>query len=245
MSKSHLRLVLAVILATVLLASASAAMHTWAWDDRVVHNSSTTVIRIEPVSTSVEQGATFTVTVSVQEAQDLGAFQFDLGFDPSIVQVDDVALGSFLGSTGRYTATIGPQIDNEAGLVRYSVFSYGSQPGPDGDGALAVITMTAQALGTTALDLNNLYLSDTAGNAQTTTVEDGTATVVLWTQTPTPTPTDTPTSTPTPTITPTPRPVGGYGELPSALELLGPWIMLMALAAVGAIGAALLRRRMA
>ena len=41
------------------------------------------------------------------------------------------------------------------------------------------------------------------------------------------------------------RPVGGYGELPSALELLGPWIMLAALVAVGAIGAVLLRRRIA
>jgi len=41
------------------------------------------------------------------------------------------------------------------------------------------------------------------------------------------------------------RPVGGYVVLVNKLELLGPWIILAALAAVGAIGAALLRRRMA
>ena len=41
------------------------------------------------------------------------------------------------------------------------------------------------------------------------------------------------------------RPVGGYVVPVSALELLGSWIMLAALAAVGAIGVVLLRRRMA
>jgi hypothetical protein len=110
MNKVHLRLVLAVILTMVLLALASAAVHTWAWDDRAVQNSSATVVRIEPASTSVEQGATFTVTVSIQGAQALGAFQFNLEFDPGIVQVDDVALGPFLGSMGRSTDTIEPQI---------------------------------------------------------------------------------------------------------------------------------------
>ena len=41
------------------------------------------------------------------------------------------------------------------------------------------------------------------------------------------------------------KPVGGYVAPVNKLELLGSWIMLAALAAVGAIGAALLRRRMA
>jgi len=39
------------------------------------------------------------------------------------------------------------------------------------------------------------------------------------------------------------RPVGGYVVLVDKLELLGPWIILVVLAAVGAIGATLLRRR--
>ncbi len=39
------------------------------------------------------------------------------------------------------------------------------------------------------------------------------------------------------------RPVGGYVVLVNKLELLGPWIILVVLAAVGAIGATLLRRR--
>ncbi len=204
MSKPHFHLVLTVILAIVLLSLASAAVRTWAWDAHAVQNDSTTVVRIEPASTNIGQDVTFTVTVSIQGAQDLGAFQFNLGFDPSIVLVNGVELSALLGSTGRNTTTIGPEIDNETGLARYGAFSYGSQPGPGGDGTLAVVTMTAQALGTTVLDLNNVRLSDTGGNAQTASVEDGAVTVVFWTQTPTIT--NTPTNTPTPTTTPTDTP---------------------------------------
>ena len=65
------------------------------------------------------------------------------------------------------------------------------------------------------------------------------------TATKTPTATVIATLTSTPTATTVPQPVGGYAELPSMLELLGPRIMLVVLAAVGVIGAVLLRRRMA
>ena len=53
------------------------------------------------------------------------------------------------------------------------------------------------------------------------------------------------TITPTPTATPPPRPVGGYVVPVSTLELLVTWLGLVALVAVGAIGAALLRRYVA
>jgi len=192
-----------LIPAIVLLAWGGVAVRTWAEYGRVVQNGSTPVVSVEPASTGIGQGAAFTVTVRIQDAQDLGAFQFNLGFDPAIVQVDGVALSPFLGSTGRNTATVGPEIDNGTGLLRYGAFSYGSQPGPDGDGALAIITMTAQALGTTILDLDNVHLSDAAGNAQTATLEDGTVTVVTQPATPTPTATGTPTVTPTDTVTAT------------------------------------------
>lgn len=183
MSRSHLRLVLPLMLAMALLALMGAAVRAGVWDDARIQNGNGLVVHIEPASTNVEQSAAFTVTVGIQDAQDLGAFQFNLGFDPAIVQVNGLALSPFLGSTGRNTAALGPEIDNEAGLVRYGAFSYGSQPGPGGDGTLVTITLTAQALGTTVLDLDRVRLSDTAATAQTATVQDGTATVVSCTET--------------------------------------------------------------
>ncbi len=61
-----------------------------------------------------------------------------------------------------------------------------------------------------------------------------------------------PTSTPSPTVTPTPtptvlvgRPVGGYAERLSALELLAPWVTLMTGIAAAGIGAVWVRQRIA
>jgi len=181
MRRAHLRLVFLFILAVVLPVLAGAAVHTAAGYDPEAGSASTAVVRVEPANRNVGQGAVFTVAVSIQGAQDLGAFQFDLGFDPAIVQVNGAALAPFLGSTGRNTAIVGPNIDNGSGLVRFGAFSYGSQPGPVGDGDLAMITMTAPASGNTLLDLRNVHLSDTTANAQVATVEDGTVTATLLT----------------------------------------------------------------
>jgi len=181
MNRSHRRLVFLFILAVVIPVLAGEAMHTAAGYEPATGNSSTATVRVEPANRNVGQGAVFTVAVSIQGAQDLGAFQFDLGFDPAIVQVNGAALAPFLGSTGRNTATVGPNIDNGSGLVRFGAFSYGSQPGPVGDGDLAMITMTAPASGSTVLDLRNVHLSDTTANAQAATVEDGMVTATLLT----------------------------------------------------------------
>ena len=78
MSRFHLRLVLLFTLAIALLAWGYVTVRTWAWDDPEEQNGSNTVVRIEPASTSIGQSAAFTVTVSIQGAQDLGAFQFNL-----------------------------------------------------------------------------------------------------------------------------------------------------------------------
>ena len=53
------------------------------------------IVRIEPVQSTVAIGEEFTVSVMVDDANDAGAFQFWLFYDPAIVTVDDVTLGDF------------------------------------------------------------------------------------------------------------------------------------------------------
>ena len=65
----------------------------------------------------------------IEEARDLGGFQFDLVYDPAIVQVKEVDLGGFLGSTGRGTVPVGPEIDNQLGTVSFGAASFGEQEG--------------------------------------------------------------------------------------------------------------------
>jgi general secretion pathway protein D len=158
-------------------------------------------VRIDPAQSVVDVGETFTVTVMIDDANDLGAFQFDMLYITTTVTVDSVSLGDFLGSTGRTVIPVGPIIDNQAGRVAFGAATIGSASGPNGTGALAHITLTAQGVGNSPLDLERVQVLDTEASQQIPIVEDG---VVVAGGAPTPTFTPTPTTTPTGTATPTP-----------------------------------------
>jgi hypothetical protein len=91
---------------------------------------------------------------------DLAAFQFDVLYDPAVVYVSDVTLGWFLGSGGRNTAALGPQIDNVNGRATFGGISYNTAPGAEGSGTLATLTFTPQTTGTTDLTLTGVQLRD-------------------------------------------------------------------------------------
>jgi len=183
-------------------------------------------VRLEPVNSVVGLNETFAVQVMIEEANDLVAFQFELAYDSSILQVKEAALGDFLGSTGRSLVPIGPEVDNEEGKATFGAISLGSGPGPSGTGVLATITFIAQGEGSTVLGLVKVQVLDTAANVQLITVEGGQV-VVRGAATPTPvaratlTPTSTPevvaTSTPAATALPSPTPsvTGPAAETPT------------------------------
>lgn len=149
-------------------------------------------IRLDPSSQTVDLGEQFTVVVMIDECSDLGGFQFDLLYIPTIVTVDGVTLGAFLGSTGRSVSLLGPQIDNEAGKVVFGGWSLGETPGPNGTGELAIISLTAQGEGESPLNLQRVMAMDSDGHSQAVTGEDG---LVVVEAAPTPTSTVTPTPT--------------------------------------------------
>jgi len=119
-----------------------------------------------------------TVDVRVEDITDLGGFEFQLDYDPAIVYVDDVTLGSFLGSGGKNTAALGPTIDNGSGSVTFGGFSYGSGTGADGTGTLATITFSPQVTGTTALTLSNVQMRDSLNYEIPADPQDGEIEVV-------------------------------------------------------------------
>ena len=170
-------------------------------------------VRVEPAQSTVAVGESFTVSVMIDEASDLGGFEFDLLYIPTIVTVDDVTLGDFPGSTGRTVIPIGPITDNEAGKTSFGATTAGIGPGPSGTGDLAIISLTAQGRGESPLDLQNVLVVDTFVNPQVATDEDGSV-VVESGPTPTATPIETPTVTPT--ATPTFTPVAGRWVIETA-----------------------------
>lgn len=178
-------------------------------------------VRIEPAEAVVGPGDTFIVEVVIKEARDLGGFQFDLVYDPAIVQVKEVDLGGFLGSTGRSVVPVGPKVEDEAGRMPFGAISFGSGPGPSGMGTLAAITLKARGEGSTVLDLRDVQVLDTGGSPQPVTAQGGQV-VVRGAEAPTPvataTPTPAATATPAPAATATPGPT----NTPEAADTPGP-----------------------
>jgi hypothetical protein len=129
-------------------------------------------VTISPSTKVAHRGVPFTIAVGIDVAHNLGGFLFDLVYDPSSLQVGDVSLGPFLGSTGRAVFSTGLAIDNVTGRTRYGASSGGTQPGPDGAGTLALVTMMAQVTGTTSLALEQVQLWDTSGSTQTAQVAE-------------------------------------------------------------------------
>jgi len=174
----HLRFFLIATLALALTAShlpfapldRSTALAPVEAQDATLQN---TTVRVDPVVSVVRPGETFTVSVVIDEATDLGAFEFTLLFTPTTVTVDNVTMGDFLGSTGRTVIPVGPLIDNQAGTASFGVASASSAPGASGTGVLAIVTLTPQDSGQSPLDLHDVMVLDTHAQPQTTTVEDG------------------------------------------------------------------------
>lgn len=124
-------------------------------------------VRVDPPTSTVQSGDDFTVTVMIDDAENLGGFEFTMVYTPTVVHVDDVGLGDFLESTGRTAITVGPVIDNVSGGVDFGGAAFGMMPGPDGTGSLATITLTAVYSGHSGLVLDSVQVGDINGITQT------------------------------------------------------------------------------
>ena len=144
------------------------------WGEKGAATRQGPTMRIDPAESVARAGQTFTVSVMIEEANDLGGFEFTLLFVTTMVTVDSVTVGDFPGSTERMVIpAVGPIIDNQAGTVSLGVVAVGGAPGPSGTGVLATITLTARGRGESPLDLQDVIVLDTNAQRQTTTVEDG------------------------------------------------------------------------
>lgn len=133
-----------------------------------------TKVKIDPPIKRVARNVpTFTLNVVIQDVVNLGAFQFDVTYNPSIVHVTSVSIGAFPGSTGRTVSPVGPVIDNSAGRVTFGAFTFGTQPGPNGTGVLAIITFAPRAGGTSPIQIQNLQVADIASNPISASIENG------------------------------------------------------------------------
>lgn len=141
---------------------------------------SETLVNISPASQEVIGEEEFTVDVRVTPATAIAGVQFDLHFDPTLVNVTSVTEGDLLNQDGASTYFQVLKIDNENGVVQ-GVAGAITTPGAtvSSPGTFATIHMKAKMVeGTSQLLLQNVIVGDSNGQAVPITVEDGSVTVI-------------------------------------------------------------------
>ncbi|HEU6456635.1 MAG TPA: cohesin domain-containing protein [Roseateles sp.] len=137
-----------------------------------------TTLSFAAPAAAVPVGAGFAVDVLVTDAADLYAWQFDIAFDPTLVQASAVLEGDLLSAGGGATSFLPGSIDNLLGTVSFTANTLtGPGPGATGNGVVAHLSFQALAPGQGALSFSNVVLLDSALGEITTTALGSTFTV--------------------------------------------------------------------
>lgn len=133
------------------------------------------VLSINPAVASVLSGSDVTLSVDISGVSDLYAWQFDLTFDPAILQVQSQTEGDFLSSAGP-TFFISGFLDTGS-ITNIADALEGSGPGADGSGTLLNLNLLGLGIGTSALSVSNVFLLDSLGNDIPFTSSDSAITI--------------------------------------------------------------------
>ncbi|MCX6032222.1 MAG: cohesin domain-containing protein [Chloroflexi bacterium] len=137
-------------------------------------------VSLIPATASATAGEALTLTVQVQGAESLGGWELRLAFDPVYVELEAVTPGAFLASPPRTTGALGPSSAGDAGHWMMGGYSYGSEAGVTGDGALAYLRLRPLAEGQVSLTLDQLQLAAVQGTqveVQPSTAQTGQLTI--------------------------------------------------------------------
>ncbi len=114
-------------------------------------------------TTSVRVDDTFTVHISAEKVIDLAGWQFDLAFNPDILEAVEVSESDFLKVSGGTTFFQQYTIDNTVGEITDLTAALISEVGVTGTGTLLSVTFLAKAGGESQIDLRNFQLGSSTG----------------------------------------------------------------------------------
>ena len=115
--------------------------------------------------TPIHTGDTFTLDISAKEVFDLAGWQFDIVFDPTILEAVNVTEGNFLKTDGGTTFFQSGSIDNASGKITGLSAIRLSDPGVSGTGPLLQVQFKAKSAGETELALHNFQFGDITGES--------------------------------------------------------------------------------
>lgn len=138
----------------------------------------TSAARVQPSTAMAMVSETFTIVVKVADLTEaLSGFQFDLAYDPQVIEFVAIENAAFLESTGRQAVCATPV--EQIGQVRLACASAGPLPGPSGGGDLVALSFRALTLGQSALDLDMVQLANGARPSAAIAVETQSGLVVV------------------------------------------------------------------
>ena len=105
--------------------------------------------------TPIHIGDTFEFDVRAENVSDLAGWQFDIAFDPAILEAIDVSEGDFLKTDGGATFFQSGRIDNAAGKITGLIAGRIADGGVSGSGSVLQVRFKAKAEGETGLTLQN------------------------------------------------------------------------------------------
>ncbi len=107
-------------------------------------------------------GDTFTFDVRAENVFDLAGWQFDIAFDPAILEAIDVSEGDFLKMDGGTTFFQSGSIDNAGGKITGLIAGRISEGGVSGSGSVLQARFKAKSEGETELALHNFLFGSAA-----------------------------------------------------------------------------------
>lgn len=176
------RFILAAISAAVLLFAALASLRT--------SQAATPALEFVPTSVSLTADVpTATLQIRATGVHDLGAYEIEVAFDPTIVAVESVE--RLVGTpeqpaTGREWVSLPDAASSSTGytqlapgVITFGGYSFGANnpPGPDGDVTLVRLRLRGVGDGSSALHPNRAEITDTQAAAQPITGPDATVSV--------------------------------------------------------------------
>ena len=105
--------------------------------------------------TPIHIGDTFTFDVRAESISDLAGWQFDIAFNPSILEAIDVREGDFLKAGGESTFFQGGRIDNASGKITGLSAALLAAHGVSGSGSVLQVRFKAKSEGETPIALQN------------------------------------------------------------------------------------------
>ena len=113
--------------------------------------------------TPLHVGDTFTFGVRAEDVFDLAGWQFDIVFDPAVLEAVDVSEGDFLKTDGGATFFQSGSIDNTAGKITGLIAGRVSEGGVSGTGSVLQVKFEAKSEGETEIALHNFKFGSSTG----------------------------------------------------------------------------------